>query len=257
MKIMVIGAGRMGSWFAKELAWANDVAVYDREPKRLQDIKAVKIFDEISYIKTFKPDLLINAVTLKDTILAFNACLPFIEKSCIISDIASIKGELKDFYNTCDFDFVSMHPMFGPTFANMGSLKNENVIFIKDSSREGVAFFKDFFSRYRLKFFEYTFEEHDEMMAYSLTLPFLCSMAFAGSVKKNVVPGTTFERHLKIAKKLLKEDDSLLGEILFNTHSMSKLDTITGRLEYLKHIIIAKDQEELSSFLKTLRENIR
>ncbi|HOP85570.1 MAG TPA: prephenate dehydrogenase/arogenate dehydrogenase family protein [Syntrophorhabdaceae bacterium] len=256
MKIMIIGAGKMGSWFAKELAWTNDVVIYDKEPNKKQDIERIKSFDKLSSIKTFKPELLLNAVSLKNTVLAFREAMPFIEKGCIIADIASIKGDLKDFYKTCGFDFVSMHPMFGPTFANMGSLKNENIIFIKNSCKEGITFFKDFFSRYHLKFFEYTFEEHDEMMANSLTLPFLCSMAFAGSIKKDVVPGTTFERHLKIARKLLKEDDSLLGEILFNAHSITKLNLITGRLEYLRHIIMAKDQEELSSFLKKLRENV-
>jgi len=256
MKVMIIGAGKMGSWFARELARTNDVAVYDKWYTKKWEIKSFKVFDEISNIKTFKPELLLNAVSLKDTVPAFKEVISFVEKGCIIADIASIKGELKNFYKTCAFDFVSMHPMFGPTFANMGSLKNENVIFIKDSCKDGVMFFKNFFSRYGLKFFEYTFEEHDEMMAYSLTSPFLCSMAFAGSVKKGVVPGTTFGRHLEIARKLLKEDDNLLGEILFNEHSMSKLNLITGRLEYLKHIIMAKDQEELSSFLKRLRENI-
>lgn len=256
MKILILGYGRMGSWFAGELAWIHEVAVYDSDLKKLKKATGISVFDEPSYIKTFRPELIINAVSLKNTISVFKEVIPYIEKNCIISDIASIKGELKDFYTTCGLEFVSIHPMFGPTFANMGSLKNESVIFIKGSSIDGVGFFKEFFSKYKLKFFEYTFDEHDEMMAYSLTLPFLCSMAFAASVKKDVVPGTTFARHLKIARKLLKEDDHLLGEILFNKYSISKLNLITGKLEYLKHIIGSKDQEELSLFLKKLKENV-
>ncbi len=256
MKVIILGFGRMGSWFAQELAWTCEIAIYDKDFKKTRETKSIKAFDGLSFIRSFKPDILINAVDLKNTIYAFKEVIPYLEGGCIISDIASVKGGLKDFYNTCGFDFVSMHPMFGPTFANMGSLKNENVIFIKGSCKDGVTFFRDFFNRFRLKFFEYTFDEHDQMMAYSLTLPFLCSMAFAASVEKDVVPGTTFARHLKIARKLLKEDDHLLGEILFNTYSMPKLDLITGKLEYLKHIISAKDQEELSSFVKRLKDNI-
>ncbi|MCX7965118.1 MAG: prephenate dehydrogenase/arogenate dehydrogenase family protein [Syntrophorhabdaceae bacterium] len=256
MKICVLGFGRMGSWFAKELAWSCEVAIYDKDPKKTKEIQNVKAFDEPSHIKTFKPEIILNAVSLKDTISAFKEIIPYLEGGCILSDIASIKGELDDFYKTSGFDFVSMHPMFGPTFADMGSLKNESVIFIKGSCRDGVLFFKEFFRRYKLKFFEYTFGEHDEMMAYSLTLPFICSMAFSASVKKGVVPGTTFARHLNIAKKLLKEDDHLLGEILFNRYSLPKLDEITGKLEYLKHIIRGKDHEELGIFLKKIRENV-
>ncbi len=256
MKITILGYGRMGSWFAKELAWNYDVSVYDKVFKKVKGLKNIKVFDELSNIEDFKPELLINAVSLKDTMLAFEEVFPYIQKECIILDITSIKGDLKNFYKTCRFNFVSLHPMFGPTFANMDSLSNENVIFIKGSCREGINFMKNFFSKYRLKFFEYSFDEHDQMMAYSLAIPFLCSMAFAASIKKDVVPGTTFARHLKIARKLLKEDDHLLGEILFNTSSISKLDLITGKLEYLKHIINTKDQEELSLFLKGLRERI-
>lgn len=256
MKVLIIGAGRMGSWLAVEFARSEEVAIFDKDLNKAMNIAGVKILEDLSSIKNFSPEILINAVSLKNTVDAFKEITPYLDSRCIIADIASIKGELKRYYETCVYRFVSMHPMFGPTFATMGSLKNESVIFIKGSCIDGYRFFKKFFSRYGLKFFEYTFDEHDEMMAYSLTLPFICSIAFAASVKKNVVPGTTFARHLKIARKLLKEDDHLLGEILFNTYSLPKLDLITGKLEYLKHIINAKDQEELSSFFKRLRENI-
>ena len=104
--------------------------------------------------------------------------------------------------------------------------------------------------------FEYSFEEHDRMMAYSLTTPFVSSLVFAACVDARAVPGTTFKRHMTIARSLLAEDDHLLAEILFNAHSLQELGKITARLEFLKHIIMARDQEEASRFFSKLRQNI-
>ena len=94
------------------------------------------------------------------------------------------------------------------------------------------------------------------MMAYSLTTPFISSLVFASCVDSTAVPGTTFARHMKIAKGLLSEEDHLLCEVLFNPHSLPQLDRITARLEYLKHIIKGRDREEAKKFLDKLRKKI-
>ena len=146
--------------------------------------------------------------------------------------------------------------MFGPTFADMGALKGESVIIMKESHPQGAAFVRGFFKRLKVTIYEYSLAEHDKMMAYSLTLPFISSMTFASCVDKSAVPGTTFAKHMKIAKGLLSEDDSLLAEVLFNSYSVPELDRVTAMMEYLKHIIRDRDHEVLSSFLERLRKNI-
>jgi prephenate dehydrogenase len=65
--------------------------------------------------------------------------------SCIISDIASVKNGLKDFYAGCGYRFVSTHPMFGPTFASLNNLSSENAIIISESDHLGKTFFRDLY----------------------------------------------------------------------------------------------------------------
>jgi prephenate dehydrogenase len=256
MKIYVMGLGNMGSWFARSLKQEHAVAGYDKEKSRVEKLKGeIKILNP-EELESYEPDLVLNAVTLKDTIEAFESIDPFIKGHTILCDIASVKGDIQGYYKKKGLRFLSMHPMFGPTFANMEKLKGENVIFISGSDKEAVNTLKRFFKKYRLKFFELSFEEHDRMMAYSLAVPFISSLVFASCVEKTVVPGTTFSKHLSIARGLLSEDDHLLGEILFNTHTLPEVEKITGRLEYLKHIIKQKDQEELLGLLSRLRRNI-
>jgi prephenate dehydrogenase len=253
-----MGNGKMGSWITRELSGDHDVAVYDMDKAKLERIGVhnATILSDIKGIALFKPELLINAVSLQNTVSAFEAVAAHISKDCVICDIATIKGEIANYYSQSPFRFVSTHPMFGPTFADMDALKEESAIVIKESDNEGAEFFKTFFKALKIKIFEYSFEEHDRMMAYSLTLPFISSITFASCVNKSVVPGTTFSKHMRIAGGLLSEDDQLLTEILFNPHSHAELDRITAKLEYLKHIIREKDCEELETFLLQLRKNM-
>jgi prephenate dehydrogenase len=205
----------------------------------------------------FAPEILINAVSLENTIEAFESAEPHLPKDCIISDVASVKGPIVEYYRKCPFRFVSTHPMFGPTFANVEELSKENVILIQESDEEGAKFFHELFSDLNLNIFGYSFEQHDRIIAYSLTLPFASTMVFAACMDITTVPGTTFNKHLEIAQGLLAEDDYLLSEILFNPHSLTQLEQVTHRLDFLKHVIRQRDFEEVQKFFNRLRQNIR
>lgn len=256
MKIAVIGTGNMGFWIAKELAKENKVAVFDLDKEKAEGVENVRVLSELSELKEFEPELLVNAVSLSNTIEVFKEVVGHISTECIIGDVTSVKGNLSEYYKESGFRFYSIHPMFGPTFANVQNLKEENVVIIKESCEDGKEFFNRFFEGLEVNIFEYSFEEHDEMMAYSLTLPFVSSITFARCVKPGVVPGTTFAKHKKLAQGLLSEDDSLLSEVLFNTKSVEQLDKITSQLEFLKHIIKAKEYDEIKEVLEKLRGNV-
>ncbi len=256
MKIVILGAGKMGAWLASHLAQEHDVAVFDKDAKKAGQVRGVKHLKAISEISGFAPNLLINAVSLQNTQAAFDEALAHLPKACVISDVASVKGELGKFYAKCGFAFASVHPMFGPTFANMETLREENAIVISESDRLTADFFTRFFATLGVKVHEMNFEEHDKMMAYSLTTPFVSSLVFASCVDKTTVPGATFARHMKIAKGVLSEDDHLLCEILFNPKSVQQIAEINSRLELLKHIIKGRDYEEAHDFLAKLRKKI-
>ncbi|MBW2202939.1 MAG: prephenate dehydrogenase/arogenate dehydrogenase family protein, partial [Deltaproteobacteria bacterium] len=69
-------------------------------------------------------------------------------------------------------------------------------------------------------------------------------------------PGTTFRKHLDIAKGLFSEDDHLLSEIMFNPYTVKQIEEINSKLAYLTHIIRGRDYEEMQKFLNNLRHNI-
>lgn len=257
MRILILGAGKMGSFFNDVLSFQHETAVFDVNPHQLRFVYNTYRFTTLDEIKEFEPELVINAATVKYTLEAFRQVLPVLPRDCILSDIASVKTGLKAFYKESGFRYVSTHPMFGPTFASLNNLSTENAIIITEGDHLGRIFFKDLYQTLKLNIFEYTFDEHDETVAYSLSIPFVSTFVFAAVMKHQDAPGTTFKRHLRIARGVLSEDDTLLREILFNPRTKSHVEDIRAELKELIQIIDNRDEEALGAYLSRIREHIK
>lgn len=251
-----MGAGKMGLFMSDALCMEHEVALYDTDPQRLRFGFKTLRFNELEEVRAFDPEMVINAVTVKFTIDAFRQVLPYVSRQCILSDIASVKTGLPEFYAGAGHSFVSTHPMFGPTFANLADLSTQYAIIISESNFLGRVFFRELYKSLKLNIYEYTFQEHDETIAYSLTIPFVSTLAFTGVMKPQQAPGTTFKKHMAIARGLLSEDDYLLTEILFNPHSPEQIDKICDRLHQLSEIIRSKDAVRLLDYINASRRNI-
>ena len=179
MRILILGAGKMGSFFTDLLSFNHDVAVLEKDPRRMRFI-----------------------------------------------------------YNA------------------LGNLQTENAIIIKESDHMGKIFFKDLYGSLKLNVCEYTFEGHDEVVAYSLSVPFASTLVFASIMKHQDAPGTTFKKHMAIARGLLSEDDYLLTEILFNPKTPAQIDNIVATLTHLSKIIDKKDSGKMKRFLDGVRKNL-
>ena len=247
----------MGSFFTDLLSFQHETAVFDIEPRRMRFIYNTYRFTTDDEIRDFRPELVINAATVKYTLDAFRHVLPLLPKECILSDIASVKTGLKEFYESSGFRYVSTHPMFGPTFASFNNLSNENAIIITEGDHLGRIFFKDLYSSLKLNIFEYSFEEHDETVAYSLSIPFVSTFVFAAIMKHQDAPGTTFKRHMAIARGVLSEDDYLLQEILFNPRTPAQVERIRTELNELLTIISDKDADAMKRYLTKIRKHIK
>lgn len=256
MKILILGAGKMGTFFCDILSEDHDVAVYDPNPRALKFTYGVQRFSSLDDVDAFEPEMVINAATVKYTLPAFRDVLPHLPERCILTDIASVKTGLPEFYASSGHPFASSHPMFGPTFASLSNLANENAIIISEGDHLGRIFFRDLYNRLKLNVVEYTFKQHDETIAYSLSIPFASTLVFASIMKHQDAPGTTFKRHLAIAHGLMSEDDYLLQEILFNPNTPGQLSRIREQLARLQQIVESRDADQMRSYLAEVRSNL-
>lgn len=257
MKILVLGAGKMGTFFCDLLSADHETAVYDPDESKLRFTFGVQRFNNLESVAEFAPDIVINAATVKHTLNAFRSALPYLPKNCILTDIASVKTGLPEFYATCEHPFASTHPMFGPTFASLSNLASENAIIISEGDYLGKIFFRDLYQRLGLNIVEYSFDEHDQTIAYSLSIPFASTLVFASVMKHQDAPGTTFKRHMTIARGLMSEDDYLLAEILFNPNTPHQLELIREELAKLQEIVSQRDTKGIQQFLTRVRANLK
>jgi len=256
MRIAIIGAGNMGSWLVESLCLDYEVGVYDTDRNRLKYFFNSRKFLYYEELLDFQPDMLINAVSIDNTINVFEEIVPSLPENCIISDVTSVKNGLARYYEKCKHRFVSTHPMFGPTFANVKNLSDENAIIITESDEEGKNFFRKYYSSLNLRIHEYSFREHDETIAYSLSIPFSSTLVFTSCMKELDAPGTTFKKHLAIARGLLSENDYLLSAILLSPYSLPQVEQIHKSLDQLIVMIRNRDKKGLKDYFDNLRRNI-
>ena len=55
MKILILGAGKMGSFFVDLLSFDHETAVYDVDPKRLRFMYNTQRFTTLEEIEAFQP----------------------------------------------------------------------------------------------------------------------------------------------------------------------------------------------------------
>lgn len=256
MRILVVGLGHMGAWFVEELHTTNSIAVYDIDEKKRLHVAHGQIIETLDEIQVFDPEIIINAVDFTHTMDAFYALFPYISEKCILADISSVKTDLLNFYTTHKKRFVSVHPMFGPISAYVSDLLREHAIIISESDTVGKTFFLDFFSQRNVGVHEYSFKEHDEIISYSLSTPFITSLIFAACMTKQQAPGSTFQKHLETARGLLCEDTHLISEILFNPLTQTQITRMSDQLSMLTDILVRKDIAAMTQLLTKLRSKV-
>ena len=64
MRILILGAGKMGSFFTDILSFQHETAVFDVNPHQLRFVYNTYRFTTLEEIKDFEPELVINAVTV-------------------------------------------------------------------------------------------------------------------------------------------------------------------------------------------------
>ena len=80
MKILILGAGKMGSFFVDLLSFDHETAVYEVNAAKLRFMYNTQRFTSLEEVEAFKPELVINAVTLDHTIEVFETVTPYLRQ---------------------------------------------------------------------------------------------------------------------------------------------------------------------------------
>jgi prephenate dehydrogenase len=247
----------MGAMLGAMLQGENAIAIYDPGMRTEETPRSFIRLSKPEEAREFRPDILLNCTGPEATITSFDQFLPFLSGDCIIADIASVKSSLPEYYSSAGVKFVSLHPMFGPTFANMDNLKGLNCIIIAESDKEGRAFFSSFFTRSGISVQELSFAEHDMLMSRVLAVPFITTLLFAAGSDEDLPGGTTYRRHLEIARGLFSENPAVLAGILANRYNAAQAGKMMENLKRLVPMLEKQDTAAIGGYIAELAEKFK
>jgi prephenate dehydrogenase len=270
MRLAILGAGKMGSWFARFFRdEGSSVVISSRNQEKL-----AKLGNELRV----ETDTFLGAIKGADRILicvsidAFEEVVKIIssgiQKNQIVMDICSIKKYPVDILHQYlpDNLVLGTHPVFGPGSTN---LKNKTFVLTptNDMEKRFAMDFKKWLESKQVRVFIMPPEKHDNLMSVVLGLPHFIGLVACDILldQKNYpetknVAGTTFRMLFTLAEVAALEEPELFNSLQSNLPDTVKLesqfiDKATEWLELIKKkdsaTIIAK-MRQLKSKLKTI-----
>lgn len=254
--VIIGGAGRMGSLFARLLKPYYQVSIFDTN---LEKSKALAKELNINYYLSLKEAILENevieiATPLEVTEKVIQEISKLKCKDSLIFDIASFKSEIIPAYSLLDKSnkISSIHPMFGPGIKNT---KNKSILIVPVKNHEkDVEFVKEFLSKLDFDFIQVDAETHDKIMSLFISLPYLTSIAYLKTVKKYKkyfkLGGASFKLALLLANLILNDSEEQIATICSKKISKNALNLLIRELDKIKNI----DKKILVNEIKKIKD---
>jgi len=258
LKVAVIGgAGRMGKWLVKYfLAKGYAVIISDikhDEAKVAAASMGVRLAkDNIEAARD--ADLCVVSTPIEVTPKVLQEIASEVKETTIVMEISSLKSEVIQVLEEIakrNVKTLSIHPLFGPGADKLAEEKIVLVPLLEPASETILV--RRFFPEADIIVVEA--EEHDRIMALTLSLPHFLNIVFASVMSEedlNVLKklgGTTFTLQSVISEGVMTEDPRLYASIqMSNKYTVRYLEKTISRAETLKEYVARKDSKNFFQF---------
>jgi prephenate dehydrogenase len=251
MKIAVIGAGKMGVWFAKFFySKGYNVVLSDRKQEKLAKLKKdlpVELTADFTQAVQDADQVLI-CVSINAFEEVVKAISPAIHEGQVVMDICSIKeAPVKTMHQYIKGAVVlGTHPVFGP---GSNGVKHKAYILTPTNAKEQefAEKFKKWLEQEEAHVFIMSPKRHDELMSVVLGLPHFLGLVACETLleQKNLaetkkVAGTTYRMLFTLAEATALETPDLYASLQMNLPELGKIEDL----------FMAKAQEWLSLIKK-------
>ena len=206
LEVGIVGFGNFGQFFAKKLATAFDVSVWDcRDFSDEVDKMSVKW---ATLKQVADKEVVVLAVPLQSMEALFGQLALCLSPNALVMDVCSVKIEpirLMRKYLPYS-DFLGTHPLFGPQSAKDGWYGHRLVICPVTAPSIKSELMLQFFRDQGLRLIELSAEEHDRQMASVQALTHFIARGLAGCEVSNSELSTTAFGHLFKVVELLGAD---------------------------------------------------
>lgn len=264
MRIAVIGAGKMGVWFAKFFKKEGySVVVADRKRDKLEKLRSelgVEIADFAEAARNADRVLICVSISAFEEVI--KKISPTIREGQVVMDICSVKElPVNVMHKYLPAALVlGTHPVFGP-----GSTSIENKTFVltpTNSQEEAFASdFKKWLETRKARVLIMSPRKHDELMSIVLGMPHFLGLVACDTLLEQAnyaetkqVAGTTYRLLFTLAEVAASETPELFTSLQLNLPKLEQLEDafIKKANEWLR-IIKEKDREAINRKMDQLK----
>ena len=267
MRIAVLGAGKMGVWFAKFfLEEGYSVVVADRKKWKLSKLKkelAVETADFAEAVRTADRILICVSISAFEEVV--KKISSEIRDGQIIMDICSIKnGPVKTMHEYLKGGLIlGMHPVFGP---GSTTIENKTLILTPTNSQEETfaESFKKWLENKKARVFVMPPQKHDQLMSVVLGLPHFLGLVTCDTLLDQVnypetkdAAGTTYRMLFTLAEVAALENPKLFASLQLNLPELEEIECsfIENAKEWI-NLIKQKDRAAIIGRMEQLKAKL-
>jgi len=267
MRTAILGAGKMGVWFAKYCKSKGDtVVIADRNQTKLAVLKTkldVEVADFPVAVKGADRVLICVSISSFEEIV--KKISSAIHKDQVIMDICSIKEYPVNVMHQYlkDALVLGTHPVFGP---GSTGVKHKAYVLTPTNPRE-VAYaeeLKDWLEKEGAHVFIMSPQKHDELMSLILGLPHFIGLVACETLlyqssflESKKLAGTTYRLLFTLAEVTAQETPDLYANVQTKLSDLGKLEDsfIKNAQEWLD-LIKKKDSEAIISRMNRVKSKL-
>ena len=268
MKIAVIGAGKMGVWFADFFqSKGYDVILADRKKEKLLKQKDLLVDLTTNFQEAvWEADQILLCVSINAMEDVVKAISPAIHEGQVVMDICSIKETpVKTMHQYLkNATVLGTHPVFGP---GSNGVKHKSYILTPTNVKEQdfAEQFKSWLEKEDAHVFIMTPKKHDELMSVVLGLPHFLGLVACETLleQKNLpetkkVAGTTYRMLFTLAEATALETPELYASVQTSLSELEKIeDTFMAKAQELLTLIKNKDTKAIVERMDQLKKKLK
>ena len=267
MKVAVIGAGKMGVWFAKFFeSKGYDVILADRKKAKLEAQKDLLVDLTTNFEEAVQDaDQILICVSINAMEEVSKAISPSVHEGQVVMDICSIKeaSVITMHKYLKGATILGTHPVFGP---GSNGVKHKAYVLTPTNAKEQefAEQFKQWLEKEEAHVFIMTPKKHDELMSVVLGLPHFLGLVACETLleQKNLsetkkVAGTTYRMLFTLAEATALETPDLYASVQTNLANLGEIeDLFMAKAQELLTLIKNKDQKAIVERMEQLKKKL-
>ena len=243
MRIAIIGgAGNMGRWLITHFLKNNhSLVVSDPTLDGVQSEEFETTTSNVAAVNN--SDLVLISVPLEHTTSVITEVAPHMKENSVLCEISTLKSNVIEVLRNVSTNRIRplcIHPLFGP---GVSSLQKKYALIPINNMKEEMNLVESLFPESQIIVVEA--DEHDRIMALTLSLPYFTNMILASVLKdENIqlieqLTGTTFAVQFMLTGSIMSHTSAFhLSLHKENNHSMEILQKLKSGIEEVLSLLV-------------------